>query len=207
MPKANDNSVPEFIALSENMSSAWIEYYRAALWYGNVFHFPVRGIRQSPLECPYIRPAYFFYCADKLNKPFNGPLARHVKFQVAHVAGMPGTFSTAPRVSDPDMHNGMCAPHVPWCIPGSLISCFRRWRKKNVPDIPGACATGSVRYMIRGPQSNYWLYFRPNEFMWRNCNAITILNLDNFYKLVPFQFILYVAHICLVCPWDFFWII
>ena len=33
-----------------------------------------------------------------------------------------------PRVSDPDVHHGTCVTHVPWCMPGSLIS---RWRRKR----------------------------------------------------------------------------
>ena len=38
-----------------------------------------------------------------------------------------------PRVSDPDMHHGTCVTHVPWCMPGSLLSNFRwsRWRGKR----------------------------------------------------------------------------
>ena len=37
---------------------------------------------------------------------------------------MPGTFSTPPRVSDPDMHHGTCVTHVPWCMPVSLTTGF-----------------------------------------------------------------------------------
>ena len=63
----------------------------------------------------------------------NGPLARYAKFQVAHAPGMPGTFSPAPRISDPDMHHGSCVTHVPWCMPGSLTVGFlwSRWRGKR----------------------------------------------------------------------------
>ena len=39
-----------------------------------------------------------------------------VTLRVAHTPGMPGTFSPPPRVSDPDMHNGTCVTHVPWCM-------------------------------------------------------------------------------------------
>ena len=37
------------------------------------------------------------------------------------------------RISDPDMHHGTCMTHVPWCMPGSLISDFlwSRWRGKR----------------------------------------------------------------------------
>ena len=62
-----------------------------------------------------------------------GPLARYVQLRVAHVPGMPGTFFAPLRVSDPDMHNGTCVTHVPWCMPGSLTSSFlwSRWRENR----------------------------------------------------------------------------
>ena len=46
---------------------------------------------------------------------------------------MPGTFSPPPRVSDPDMHHGMCMTHMPRCMPGSLTCGFlwSRWRGKR----------------------------------------------------------------------------
>ena len=44
-----------------------------------------------------------------------------------------GNVSPPPRVSDPDMHQGMCVVHVLWCMPGSLTSGFlwSRWRGKR----------------------------------------------------------------------------
>ena len=54
----------------------------------------------------------------------HGPLATYVKLRVAHVPGMPGTFSPPPQVSDSDMHHGTCMMHVPWCMPVSLTSVF-----------------------------------------------------------------------------------
>ena len=54
------------------------------------------------------------------------------KLAGAHAPGMPGTYSSLPRVSDPDLHHGTCVTHVPWCMPGSLTSGFlwsRRWGK------------------------------------------------------------------------------
>ena len=47
-------------------------------------------------------------------------------------AGIPGTFSPPPRVSDPDRHHGTCLTHVPWCMPGSLTTDFlwSWWRGK-----------------------------------------------------------------------------
>ena len=61
-----------------------------------------------------------------------GPLARYVELRIAHAPGMPGTFSPPPWVNDPAMHHGTCETHVPWCMPGSLISSFlwSRWRGK-----------------------------------------------------------------------------
>ena len=67
------------------------------------------------------------------NHTQHGPLDRYVKLRVVHAPGMPGTFFTPPRVSDPDMHHGTCVTHVPWCMPGSLTSDFlwSRWRGKR----------------------------------------------------------------------------
>ena len=55
-----------------------------------------------------------------------------------HASGMLGTFSPSPQVSDPDMHQGTCVTHVPWCIPGSLTSGFlwHRRRGKTFPAFP-----------------------------------------------------------------------
>ena len=63
---------------------------------------------------------------------FNGSLARYVQLWVAHVSGMPITFSPPRRVSDPDMHHCTCVMHVPWCMMGSLTSGFlwSPWRGK-----------------------------------------------------------------------------
>ena len=56
------------------------------------------------------------------------------------------------QVSDPDMHQGTCVTHVPWCMSGSLTSGFlwNRWRGKRSrhsrrirnPQFP---------YLVRGP--------------------------------------------------------
>ena len=48
-------------------------------------------------------------------------------------AGMPGTFSPPPRVSESGMHHSTCVTHVPWCVPGSLTNGFLwcRWRGKR----------------------------------------------------------------------------
>ena len=76
-------------------------------------------------SCSSLRYASIYIC--------HGPLAKYEKFRVAHVPGMPGMFSPPPRVSDPDMNQGTCVTHVPWCISGSLTCGFlwSRWRGKR----------------------------------------------------------------------------
>ena len=74
-----------------------------------------------------------------VNKPYesanyhNGPLIRYVKVMVAHALGMPGKFSLPPLGCNPGIHHGTCVTHVPWCMPGSLLSGFfrSRWRGKR----------------------------------------------------------------------------
>ena len=103
----------------------------------------------------YLRPP----CEVDFLDRFHGPLTRYVKLRVAHAPGMPGTFSPPTLVSDPDMHHGTCVTHVPWCMPGSLISGFlwSRWRG-NCDRIPGACATRNFTYLVRGPLcSDIWV--------------------------------------------------
>ena len=71
---------------------------------------------------------------NRHNKDPDGPLTRYVKLWVVHAPGMPGTFSLAPRVSDPDIHQGTCVTHVPWCMLGSLTSGFlwiQWWGKRS----------------------------------------------------------------------------
>ena len=82
----------------------------------------------------------------------HGPLTRYVKLRVAHVPGIPGTFSRhrlqrKPLVNDPSMHHGTCVTHVPWYILGSLT----RGGEENVSGIPGACATLNFTFRTRGP--------------------------------------------------------
>ena len=54
---------------------------------------------------------------------------------------------TKPLASDPDMHHRMCVMHVTWYMSGSLT----RSGGKNVPGIPGACATRNFTYLVSGP--------------------------------------------------------
>ena len=89
----------------------------------------------------------------------NWPLTRHATLRVPHAPGTPGTFSTLPRVSDPDMRHGMHVTHMPRCIAGSLTSGFlwSRWRLSSsypvvfMSGIPGACATRNFTYLTKGP--------------------------------------------------------
>ena len=69
------------------------------------------------------------------------------KIAGAHAPGMPGTFSPSPQVSDPDMHHGTCVTHVPWCMPGSLTSCFlwNRRRGKTFPAFPAHAQPAILR--------------------------------------------------------------
>ena len=69
------------------------------------------------------------------------------KIASAHAPGMPGTFSPPPRVSDPDMHHGMCVTHVPWRMPGSLTSGFlwSRRRGKTFPAFPAHAQPAILR--------------------------------------------------------------
>ena len=84
------------------------------------------------------------------------PLTRHAKLWVAHAPGMPGTFFPPPiskeTVSDPDMHHGTCATHVPRCMLGSLT----HGGGENIPGIPGACAARSYAYLVGGPIVGVW---------------------------------------------------
>ena len=90
---------------------------------GSAAHIPVEAVitNQTINHC-HIKYWWFY-----------GPLTRYTKLRIAHAPGMPGTFSPSPRVSDPDMHQGTCVTHVPWCIPGPLTSGFLwgRWLGKR----------------------------------------------------------------------------
>ena len=63
-------------------------------------------------------------------------------------------------VSGPDMHQGTCVTHVPWCMSWSLT----RGGGENAPDIPGAFVTRNFTYLARGPLglmlAHWWLVTR-----------------------------------------------
>ena len=86
----------------------------------------------------------------------NGPFKRYAKLRAAHAPLCRERFPRyqlqgQPLVSDPGMHHGTCATHVPWCMSGSLT----RGGGGNVPGIPVACVTRNSAYLLRGP----WLKF------------------------------------------------
>ena len=93
------------------------------------------------------------YIKENIRGPRSWASCQIRKIAGAHALGMPGTFSPTPEASDPDMHHGTCVTHVPWCMPGSLTNPLYSATRKNVPGIPGACATrrGNVTYLVRGP--------------------------------------------------------
>ena len=105
----------------------------------------------------------------------NGPLARYVQLRIEHALGMPGTFKTPPRVSDPDMHHGTCVTHVPWWISRSLSSgFFGVGGGENVPGTLGASATRNVTYLVRGTwlqmNTTFWMHHIYWEY--RYCSDI-----------------------------------
>ena len=108
--------------------------------------------------------------------PSHWHLFRYVKLRVAHA---PGMLSPPARVSDPEMHHGTCVTHVPWCMPKSLTSglLWSRWRE-NVPGIPGASATHSFTYLVRGP----WAHIRASVwFSWYCIRSCILIKSDGIY--------------------------
>ena len=99
-------------------------------------------------------------------KSVPGPLTRYPKVGVAHAAGMPGTFSPPPWVSDPDMHQGTCVTHVPWWMPGSLTSGFLWSRHSRRMRKPQFCVPVKRPIAITIHSGHPWnnvfiIYFRP----------------------------------------------
>ena len=79
----------------------------------------------------------------------HGPLTRYEKLRFVHAPGMPSTFSRHRLqrkllVSDPGMHHGTCATHVPWCMSGSLTRCGG----ENFHGICGAYTTLNFTYLV-----------------------------------------------------------
>ena len=82
----------------------------------------------------------------------NGPLTRYINYGLRMCRECLERFprhqlQRKPLVSNPDMHPGTCVTHVSCCMSGSLTY----GGGKNVPGIPGACATRNFTYLARGP--------------------------------------------------------
>ena len=121
---------------------------------------------------------------------------------------MLGTFSPPPWVSDPDMHYGTCVTHVPWCMPGSLISGFlwslRRkkrsrhsWRTRN----PQFCVSGT-RPVATGKlediyYNTYCIYIRYaiSRTMY-GLSLASILETIELFIHGPWPFITFIITIC-----------
>ena len=97
--------------------------------------------RLNPLHIP-----IHCYCVQCFTHspivPGHGPLTRHIKLWVTLAPGMPRTFFSSQRVSDPDMHHEKCVMHMPWCMLGSLLSVsFKVDGREN------------STYLVKGPWS------------------------------------------------------
>ena len=92
-----------------------------------------RRLHLQNVICDRVLCSYWLSLLQLLTWVHSGPLARYVKFRIAHAPGMPGTFSPPPPVNDPDMYGGTCVTHVPWCMLGSLTGGFlwSRWCGKR----------------------------------------------------------------------------
>ena len=69
-----------------------------------------------------------------------------------------------PLVSDPGMHHGICVTHMPWCMLGWLTHGVG----ENIPGIPGACATRSFTYLVRGPWNIIYRNAKQNYIVYRS---------------------------------------
>ena len=82
---------------------------------------------------------------------------------------MLGAFSLSPRVSDPNMHQGTCVMHVPWCMLGLLTSgllwswwqgiCSQHSRRMHNPQF----CISSKRPILTGLALQEWLHLSPNQ--------------------------------------------
>ena len=110
----------------------------------------------------------------------------------ADALGMPGTFSSLPRVSDPKMHHGTCVTHVSWCMPGLLpgglpLSLWRGKRSRHSRRMYNPQFT----YMLRAHVECRWFYGSVSKYamkmrtiLWSNIQQLNILLLNNMFQRV-----------------------
>ena len=148
----------------------------------------------------YLR-AFKFLCLEVWMVTFiysiHGPLARHVKLWVPHAPGIPGTFSTPSRVSDPDLHHGTYVTHVPRCMPGSLISDFlwsrrrgKRSRHSRRMRNPPFCVSGK-----RPIGTHLTMIFRPSFIEFFKCvNCYFLLGTSDATMIWTYRNKLHISH-------------
>ena len=86
-----------------------------------------------------------------------------------------------PLVNDPGRHYGTCVMHVPWCMSGSLT----RDGGENVPGIPGAYATRSFTYLVRGPwQASKISIIGHRSYWFGICSWVPIYHMDRRLLIV-----------------------
>ena len=98
-------------------------------------------------------------------------------------------------VSDPGMHHGTYVTCVPWCMPGSL-NCSGG---KNVPGIPGACATRVFVYLARSTwlqiSARQQCYQFPMPPLYFGDYMYDTKPIDDWYSLlVPHSIIFRICH-------------
>ena len=91
--------------------------------------------------------------------PCNGHSTRYVKCMLRMHREYRERFphhrlQRKPLVSDPGMHHGLWATHLPWCITGSLT----HGGGENTTGNPGACAARNFTYLAKG---QLWLPRKP----------------------------------------------
>ena len=84
------------------------------------------------------------------------------------------------------IYHGTCVTHVPWCMPGSLTRGFPALEsvaRKNVPGIPGACATRNAAYLVRGPWSDRLDQVRHRSYVHAERSLLTKI-FNNPYHII-----------------------
>ena len=148
--------IASYVNILHRVGEPWSNFLR--LQVGVIYHFPkyCAHLTHFDVHCLDLEVVIYSYTwltiIRRRWQDATGLFNRYVEWQVAHVPGMPRTFSPPPTsketaVGDPGMHPGTFVTHVPWLMSGSLT----RGVGKNVPDIPGACATHNFAYLARGP--------------------------------------------------------